>query len=320
MATTVTAPDTAVAHVVARGPRLRLCEAVWALEHAGLTALAADEPGPGYHIEPAADWTFPAAEIRRCRQISERRVAIEANVLALLGPEAPLPSYWLEAAAREDPTGERVQGLLRMLNASVYAALLAGWRAMHGPASSAPWAQALAAFGVGSGGGLSGLDLFLARRPNRSGLCRLVQRVTGQRQVEVVDRQPVVHPLGPFPLGQGHGPRLGEGWGLGGMVRVAGGLLGIRIGPLAPATATGLIEEERFRRLGLWLSRYLGPVPRVEVQIMAAPGRLPAWRLGAGARLGGATWLGRRSARAVSLPLPGRSTAPTGTTATGETQ
>ncbi|MBK5942486.1 type VI secretion system baseplate subunit TssG [Halorhodospira halophila] len=304
MATELKPAESAVARVVTRGARLGLREAVWQLEQAGLSALGAGESGPGYRIEPAAEWTFPAAEIRRCRRVGDRRVVIEANVLALLGAEAPLPGYWLELAAREDPVGERIRSLLRTLNASVYAGLLAGWRALDGPASSAPWAQSLAALGTVPERGLGGLDLHLARRPSRAGLRCLLQRVIGEQRVAVADRQPVAQRLDERPLGGGQAPRLGDGWGLGGVAMVAGGLVGVRVGPVPPATASARVEQARARHLGAWLRRYLGPVAQVRARIIAAPGRLPAWYLGASAPLGAATWVGEWAARETSLPFP----------------
>ncbi len=303
MATAVTDAQRAVARVVACGPRLSLQEVIWQLEAAGLKALTGDEPGPGYRIEPAADWTFPPAEIRRCRAIADRSVVIEANVLALLGPEAPLPDYWLESAARQDASAQCVRRLLAMLNAPVYEALASGWRDLYGAASAAAWARTLVALSSTPGGGLDSLDACLGRRPNRFGVQRLVQRAVGSHPVEVADGQPVAHCLEQRPLGGGREPRLGDGWGLGGVAVVAGGQVDVRVGPMPPAPAGGLIDPARVRRLGSWLRRYLGPVTRVRMEVVAASGAVPAWHLGTEARLGVGSWLGPRVARQTVLPV-----------------
>ncbi len=301
-----------VSRILAEAPAKGLRETALRLEEAGLALIPPPSPAPGYRIEPARDWTFPAGEVRRAYRDGQGRPVIETHLLALDGGDSPLPSYWLEAAAGEEG-GERVHCWLAGINTRVHAALLAAWRAASARGDGDPdgWRRAWWGFARGHEGpdpraGL--LDLFARGAPTRRGVERLVQRLTGVSAVQVRDRLPRTCAVDAQPprLGEQVSLRLDGSACLGGRVAVAAGRLHVRIGPLPRAEAARLAPgADAGRSLAGWLRRYIGPEPTVHAEVLVEPEAHAAVGLGGdGAPLGGLLSLGERSDATVRMPLP----------------
>lgn len=265
-----------------------------------------------YVVRPSSELSFPSGEIRRCWIDKDGRWVIEANVFALSGGGSPLPHYWIDRAVAEDPGGERLRALLKLINESVYAVLIDGWRSLDEVTPASNWFNCWRHLTVAAKlptDRIIAPDLFCQRRASAYALKGLVQRISGTIAVKVRDR---VHKwsvteadgVGPGQqLGGASGVVLGEDFCLGGKAIVAAGQTQIEIGPLEHDAAVKLIPgSARGDELNRLVSVYLGPRQAAQVDLLIAPGERERWVIGDGwRRLGCTTWLGDRAARQSSL-------------------
>lgn len=304
-----------VRQLLERGHEFWLSQAVMLLERSGLRPAGDERDGDGYVIRPAPEMSFPAGEIRRCYLDQRGRLVLEANHHALYGIDSPLPHYWLERASADEHASERLRAFLAWINARVYAALIAGWRTVHGRADEAAWADALGSLSVSwrpadsrERRGVAGaMDIFHRRRPTAEGARALIQRVTGHVDVRVEDRHPVrLTPSAPGQaLGSPEGPTLGDDLCLGESLAVGTGRLYAAVGPTTELEAVRLGPgSERGRALRRGLAAYLGPHHRVEIDVHVRRGSRRPWRLGSDDRaLGISAWLGDRAHQEQSVRI-----------------
>ncbi len=79
-------------------------------------------------LRPAADLSFPVADIRRSSIDSYGKVSLELNFMGLFGVDSPLPLYFSQLAAYDTEQAKRIRGLLSVINHKIYVYHYLAWR------------------------------------------------------------------------------------------------------------------------------------------------------------------------------------------------
>jgi len=259
-------------------------------------------------VEPYAGQSFPPGELRSGYIDDSGKLCLRANVLGLYGVDAPMPSYVVEAADRDDALGQRVRDFLDMFNHRLYALLYEAWRverAVDLDAGAGYLAQVPAVAGSADEQCLAHAGSLGARPPSAAALATMVEVETGLA-VEVRDGIPqwLQIPAG-GGLGAESAPCLGSDALLGDAVQIAGERIDVRVGPLSLGAALELLpgHAEGERALAV-IRRFVGATVPFDLVVRARPGDVGSQALGATSLpLGWSTWLGERVDEEVDIRI-----------------
>lgn len=96
----------------------------------GGKSVVGDDPPAFICLAPAAEMTFPAGEIRRCRMDERDRFRLEMNFMGLFGVDSPLPQFFNDITAFDTPQGAELRGFLELFNQRLYHLLYEAWKKM----------------------------------------------------------------------------------------------------------------------------------------------------------------------------------------------
>lgn len=235
----------------------------------------AEATGGGVRLRPAAEISFPAADLRRCRLDSRGRLEFEINLLGLYGVDSPLPSYLLEAAAGEEETATPLRQFLDLFAHRLYQLLYQGWK-KHRPASGRPdglFEAYLDAFAGASDRPDAGSRCFAGLFGRRLRSADALAGMLGEHLGLAV----TVHPFQPrwvgveerTALGADRCPRLGEDTLLGDRVLDCSRQVGIEIGPIGFDNAQPFLPgQPQAAGLLRLVGRYLPPGIGFELDLL----------------------------------------------------
>lgn len=250
---------------------------------------------------PSRDLGFPPSDVLACRP-EDGQIRIELGFMGLYGVDAPLPHYFLDMAAGDDPGSEVLRGFLDLFSHRFYALLYRAWRKyrphLHGLSGGGAFARYFAAV-AGSYGDrgqhtLAYAGLFGARRRTAAALAGMLTEWLDGLPVDVRQFQPVWVRLSERGgLGSPEGMHLGEDTMLGDSVLDRAGRISLEIGPLNVDALRPLLPgSERGVRLCELAGRYLGPAFGFDLVFLVRPSGGIS-RLGDDQiLLGSAGWLG----------------------------
>jgi len=173
-------------------------------------------------LAPAADLSYPAADLRRARLVGEgdrKRRVIEINALALSGPDAPLPHYLVSEI--NGPGKDALSDLMALFNHRLYTLIYQAEKLEELTIAQSP-ARAFGGFlppGKATGDSIDQIHAYRGANRSRSGL------ETGLRQLwpglDVVVLPPRTTRLSVPPARLGSDLHLGENTVMGNSVPVA---------------------------------------------------------------------------------------------------
>ncbi|ALC17971.1 type VI secretion system protein TssG [Desulfuromonas soudanensis] len=306
-----------IAALVEEGPHYNFFQAVRLFE-----AAAAKVPrGPGelpstIRFRPAAELSFPAGDIRRCRLDEEGRLEMQLNFMGFYGVDAPVPHYFLEAAAEEE--GGALRAFLDIFNHRLYELLYLGWKKFLSPvlpggeSTFERYLSALSGVGGGAGNDLAQAFAGPLGSPvqNGAGLRGVLREFLDETPVEVVQFCPQWVSLPEIPPVGGRGGEelvLGENLVLGGSVLDVGRRVEIRIGPLPLDEALALLPGgEQSETVARLIRRYLPPTIDFDLLLRVRIEGTAPLQLGVEAMmLGWNSCLGENSRAESEIRLPG---------------
>lgn len=303
--------------LLAEGPHYSFFAAVRLFE----TAAAEASRGPGQlpstiRFRPAVELSFPAGDIRRCRLDEEGRLEMQLNFMGFYGVDAPVPHYFLEAAAEEE--GGALRAFLDIFNHRLYELFYLGWKKFLCPVlpgGESTFERYLSALSGGLRGAGSAVEQAFAGHlgspvKNGPGLAGILSELLDETPVEVVPFRCQWVPLRDLlPLGgiPGEELALGENLVLGGSVLDVGRRVELRIGPVPLDEALTLLPggERSATVVGL-IRQYLPPTLDFDLLLRVRVEQTAPLQLGVETMmLGWNSCLGKNSRAESEIRLPG---------------
>jgi type VI secretion system protein ImpH len=292
---------------------VRILESVWGPYQANKNPLDAK-----VRFRPAKEINFPAADVRRARQIGNGKLSVELNFMGLYGVDAAVPQYIVTTALYEDDAGETTKAFLDIFNHRFYVLLYQAWKKYH-PAISLEdktskyyrYIRALS----GSDSDIGNLESLgfagLSGQHNRSAtaLNGLLQDMVGA-PVEIEQYIPRWKTVSAKVTVGGSGDQamtLGDNMVLGNQILDVGGNVQINLGPLSIEQAFTLLPgTENATAMGNVLGQYLGDSIAFDTTLLVEGATGPAPALGSeGLRLGWRMWLGEATGKPYSIRISG---------------
>ena len=292
---------------------VRMLESVWGSYHEHSNPLDSQ-----VNFRPAKEINFPAADVRRARQLKDGKLSVELNFMGLYGVDAAVPQYVITTALLEDEAGEATKAFLDIFNHRFYVLLYQAWK-KYRPAISLEnksskyyrYINALA----GSVSGISQLESLgfagLNGQHNHSAtaLDGLLQDMVGA-EVEIEQYVPVWRTIKAKVCVGGTGEQamaLGDNMVLGTQLLDVEGKVNIRLGPFSIERAFSLLPgTDSAAALGNVLGQFLGDATDFDTTLLVegTTGAAPA--LGSeGLRLGWRMWLGEATGKPYSIHITG---------------
>jgi type VI secretion system protein ImpH len=269
-------------------------------------------------FRPAKEINFPAADVRRVRQVKGGKLSVELNFMGLYGVDAAVPQYIVTTALHEDEAGEATKAFLDIFNHRFYVLLYQAWKKYH-PAISLEqktskyyrYINALS----GVDGPIHAMDSLgfagLNGQHNRSAtaLNGLLKDMVGA-PVEIEQYIPVWKTVNAKVIVGGSGDEamaLGDNMVLGSQVLDVEGKVHIKLGPLSIERAFTLLPgTEHAATLGGVLGQYLGDSMEFDTTLLIEGASGPAPALGSdGLRLGWRMWLGDATGKPYAIQISG---------------
>lgn len=306
-----------IEELLADAPQYDFCQAVRLAEEAFPGGGRPGRLPAGVCLRPAAEISFPASDIRRCRLDGQGRIEFQLGFLGLYGVDAPVPHDLLEAAAGEEESAAPLRAFLDIFSGRLYELLYFGWKKYRpvgtGEARSV-FELYLDAFS-GLGDEEVGPEERLFAGPY-GGRVRSAEALSGllseylETPVQVCPFRPRwIKVTGRPALGGGDSLALGENAVLGERILDVTRRVEIRIGPLSPAAARDLFPGgSRSAVLYRLVWRYLPPAVDFELCLLVRSEGGPPLALGKeDIRLGWDSHLGEDKAGIREIPLPASS-------------
>jgi type VI secretion system protein ImpH len=277
--------------------------------------------GPGQlpaaiRFRPAVELSFPAGDIRRCRLDEEGRLELQLNFMGFYGVDAPVPHYFLEAAAGEE--GGALRAFLDIFNHRLYELFYLGWKKFLCPVlpgGKSTFERYLSALSGGGGNAGNAVEQAFAGPlgspvKNGPGLAGILCEFLDETPVEVVQfcsRWVPLTDLPPVGGSPGEPLVLGENLVLGGSVLDVGRRVELRIGPLPLDKALNLLPGgERSATVARLIRRYLPPTIDFDLLLRVRVEQTAPLQLGAEAMmLGWNSCLGENSRAICEIHCPG---------------
>lgn len=268
-------------------------------------------------MRPASEISFPAADVRRCRQLDDGRLDLQLNFMGLYGVDTVLPQYFAELIARDDDTSEALRAFLDIFSHRFYALFYHAWMkfrphiGLHREEAEFPGYLA----GLSGMQGLEAAEADLAycgvlgaRVRGGAGLGNMLESFLGGHRVQVrqfVPRWVSVGQAGELGAAGERGVRLGHSAMLGEEVLDVGGKIELHVGPIGARQALELLPgSERAGELARLVRRYLEPTLRFDVVIQVLPEDTAGLCLGSReACLGRSSWLGEHVDQPYALRI-----------------
>lgn len=301
-----------IEELLADAPHYDFCQAVRLAEELSPGGQRPGRLPAGMRLRPAAEISFPAADIRRCRLDGQGRLEFQLGFLGLYGVDAPVPHDLLEAAAGEEESAAPLRAFLDIFSARLYELLYFGWKKYRpaGTGGSTLFEKYLDALS-GLGEGEAGPEERLFAGPY-GGRVRSAEALSGllseylETQVEVRSFRPRWIKVAGRPVLGGGDLALGENVVLGERILDVTRRVEIRIGPLSPARARDLFPGgSRSAVLYRLVWRYLPPAVDFELCLLVRSEGGPPLTLGKDdIRLGWDSYLGEDKSGIREIPLP----------------
>lgn len=308
-----------IEELVAHAPGYDFCRALRLAEEAFPPPRSPGRLPREIRLRPAAELSFPAADIRRCRVDAEGRIEFQLGFLGLYGVDAPVSHDLLEAAAGEEDGAAPLRAFLDIFSRRLYELLYLGWKkyrpvgARECPSLFEAYLDALSGMGDGVEERLFA-GHFGGRVRSAEALCGLLSEFL-EAPVQVLPFRPRwIRVTGRPPLGGGAEPlALGENAMLGERVLDVTRRVEIRIGPLSPADAAELLPGGgRAAVLYRLVWRYLPPAVDFDLRLLVRSEGRGAPALGKEEiRLGWSSPLGGDRGGIREIPLSASSLRPT---------
>jgi len=292
---------------------VRMLESVWGNYQGHVSPLDAK-----VNFRPAKEINFPAADVRRAKQLENDKLSVELNFMGLYGVDAAVPQYIITTALHEDEAGAVTKAFLDIFNHRFYVLLYQAWKKYH-PAISLEsrsskyyrYINALAGStsAVTSSESLGFAGLNGQQNHSATALKGLLKDMVGA-QVEIEQYVPVWKTISTKICVGGSGElamALGDNMVLGTQLLDVGGKVNVKLGPFNIERAFALLPgTENAKSLGNVLGQFLGGSMDFDatLRVEGASGYAPA--LGSeGLRLGWRMWLGESTGKPYEINISG---------------
>jgi len=271
------------------------------------------------HMRPAAEISFPAADIRRCAFDDNGHVDLQLNFMGLYGVDAPVPSYFTDLIARDDDSSHCMRNFLDIFSHRLYALFYLAWKKyrpyVNLDSEHSSYIEYVIALSgqtlhgrddveLGFGGALG------SRVRNATTLSGMLSEFLGNIPAKVrefvprwvrIDSEACVGGEGRFAM------ELGDNTILGNEVLDISGKIEIRIGPLeATEIKKFLPGRPEALALGNLIRRYLDPTVDFDLLLIIKPSSILGMQLGSDdVLLGWTTWIGYQVSETDELRIPG---------------
>lgn len=253
-------------------------------------------------LRPAAEISFPASDVRRCKVTSMGRLDLQINFMGLYGSDSPVPHYFLELIASDSHESLGVRAFLDIFCHRYYRQFHQIWK-KYRPYTDIDNSDLLYYLKSLSGNTISDdaeseysfSHAMGMRVRNSNALSKILAEYLGNVAVSITEFSPQWVTVEPEIFG-GSALALGDNTVLGSNVLDLCGKIDVCIGPVSIAKAKKLLPTNKYSfKFANIISQYLEPTITYDLVIEVEPSTKFSSELGRDEMiLGWTSWLGNK--------------------------